>query len=284
MAPVNNVEQRAARKIAASEGIKYTEALRRVRNSTLQPSDILKNDFPVVSHSLEDGSNSLVTDSEFSFDDCLRDYSYNGRYAVRTAFGETPAEHNHKVRLNHLSIVDAVGASKSDLLAQLLKPVADMPTRVIAWDAGGGLSQQMEGVLTDITEFHQELSTLFSGRDDEPVIVAVDGVDSLLSGKNTGDALLAPIHDEVARMLMSVLREGRTANVSLYVTSKMVPQFSTTDFGVHLRNASELVMIGAMPLKLHYSQEAIDALPELTKGWLVMSSDDSIWQVRVPKN
>lgn len=280
MAPVNNVEQRAARKIAASEGIKYTEALRRVRNSALQPSDILKNEFPVV----KQGSESLEAASEFSFDDCLRDYSYNGRYAVRTAFGDTPAEKNHKVRLNHLSIVDAVGVSKSDLLAQLLKPVAGMPTRVIAWDAGGGLSQQMEGVLTDITEFHLELSTLFSGKDDEPVIVAVDGVDSLLSGQNTDDALLVPIHNEVAKMLMSILREGRAANVSLYATSKMAPQFSTTDFGVHMRNASELVMIGAMPLKLHYSQEERDALSELTKGWLVMNSDDSIWQVRVPKN
>ena len=41
MAPQNNIERRAAKRLAAREGVNYTEALRRVRNSGLQPSDIL---------------------------------------------------------------------------------------------------------------------------------------------------------------------------------------------------------------------------------------------------
>ena len=41
MAPVNNIERRAAKKLAASDNINYTEALRRIRNSGTKPSDIL---------------------------------------------------------------------------------------------------------------------------------------------------------------------------------------------------------------------------------------------------
>ena len=41
VAPVNNIERRAAKKLAASDNINYTEALRRIRNSGTKPSDIL---------------------------------------------------------------------------------------------------------------------------------------------------------------------------------------------------------------------------------------------------
>lgn len=41
MAPVNNIERRAAKKLAASDGINYTEALRRIRNSGVAPSAVI---------------------------------------------------------------------------------------------------------------------------------------------------------------------------------------------------------------------------------------------------
>lgn len=41
MAPVNNIERRAAKKLAASDGINYTEALRRIRNSGVSPSAVI---------------------------------------------------------------------------------------------------------------------------------------------------------------------------------------------------------------------------------------------------
>lgn len=41
VAPVNNIERRAAKKLVASEGINYTEALRRIRNSGTAPSAVI---------------------------------------------------------------------------------------------------------------------------------------------------------------------------------------------------------------------------------------------------
>lgn len=41
MAPQNNLERQAARKLAEAQGIKYTEALRRLRASRIQPSEAL---------------------------------------------------------------------------------------------------------------------------------------------------------------------------------------------------------------------------------------------------
>lgn len=52
MAPVNNIERRAAKQLAASDGINYTEALRRIRNSGTKPSSILAGQPVLVSGSM----------------------------------------------------------------------------------------------------------------------------------------------------------------------------------------------------------------------------------------
>lgn len=282
MAPINNLEQRAAKKLAAAEGINYTEALRRIRSSGTKPSELLAGQ--QLSATGEATNSKPLSNKEF-----LKKYSSHGKFAVRTKFGDDPVSDEYFISSRSLF---ACGSAQSgtDLIRDLIQYSSADPNNIVVWDAGGGISHTPEPdetgapvvditgaaiMTTDLADFHRELSALLGRPKDSESVVVVDSLDPLLSDSS-------PVADEVISLLIGALREGRQARISVYVSNQRILAGSDHPLVQHLLSASQFVLMGPARPEMHHSHEDLAKLPDMVSGWLMTGNGSAMWRAKVP--
>jgi hypothetical protein len=280
VAPVNNLEQRAAKKLAAAEGINYTEALRRVRNSGVQPSEVL------AGQSAPSSSAAIVHSPRLGF---VQKQSSHGRFAVRTNFSDAPSEDEYFVSSRNLFVCNSKLAGKTDLLRELVQESEADPKNIVIWDAGGGISHESEPdhagktidladgsvMTTDIVDFHRELAALLERNTDGESVIVVDSLDPLLSASG-------PIATEVVSMLVRALREGRQSRTSVYVSNHRILGASDHPLVGYLLGFSQFVLLGTARIERNYGPEELAKLPEMVSGWLMTSEGGTLYRAQVP--
>lgn len=100
MAPQNNLERKAARKLAASAGIKYTEALRRLRASGIQPTDVLKAP-TMAAQAMAAGASATPEQNPLSKEECPGDFLWS---AFGANYPDTQCQNGQLVDMDSLNI------------------------------------------------------------------------------------------------------------------------------------------------------------------------------------
>lgn len=280
MAPVNNLEQRAAKMLAAAEGINYTEALRRIRSSGIKPSEVLSG------QTVSAASAPVSVRPHLAF---IQKQSSHGRFAVRTNFSDVPAEDEYFVSSQNLFACNSKLSGKGDLLRDLIQESEADPKNIVVWDAGGGISRESEPdhsgqtvdltdstvMTTDIVEFHRELAALLERDADGESVIVVDNLDPLLSASG-------PIAAEVVTMLMRALREGRQGRISVYVSNTRILGASDHPLVGHLLSYSQFVLLGAARIERYYGPDELAKLPAMVSGWLMTRDGGTLYRAQVP--
>jgi hypothetical protein len=215
--------------------------------------------------------------------DFVRENSINGQFAIRTAFNDDPTEKQHFVKTTHLALCGDSTSSGSELLESLIIQSGLSESNLVAWDSKGEWEEHEEiKAHAELRDFNEHLQAILDrGYMNGPtVLVAVNGIDPLLSSSGFG---LGSEERKSVHLLSKVLLEGRRRNIALYTFGADPLYGSDGELARNLRTAVEVVLMGAMPLRLTLAQERIEALPQLVKGWLVTAGSTSWWQVRVPE-
>lgn len=283
VSPNNNVERRAARKIAAEQGINYTAALRQVRNSSSLPSAILRGgvqqivpDVPfgdLMEKMLREANHKApgfeVTSNSLDF---VREYSASGRFAVKTFFSDDSTEKHHYVESTHLALCGGAH-SGSKLLEGLVLESGLSESNLVVWDSTGDWDDHEEiKVHADLHSFNTHLKSVLDRgyMNGTTTLVAINGIDDLLFYNPASQ----PEEKRVAvELLTKVLLEGRQRNVALYTAGTDSLFGSPIPLSRYLSVAAQVVFM---------QDHSLGDLP-VVKGWLMTAGSATWWQVRVPK-
>lgn len=102
MAPQNNLERKAARKLAKAQGINYTEALRRLRTSGLQPTEVLKAP-AMATQALAAGASAAQQHDPLAKEECPGDFLWS---AFGADYPDTQCQNGRLVDMDSLNISD----------------------------------------------------------------------------------------------------------------------------------------------------------------------------------